>query len=114
MRFIKLFKLYLESIDNIKSYNGWMIKYNHTDSHNLNDRLIKRSLIKNTNDFDKIVEKIIEKCIINKLNGDVIFFDFKNQFKIITNININKNTLFIITILSKEQDVMGINNYEMI
>ena len=30
MKFLKKFKLYLESINNVKSYNGWVIKYNHT------------------------------------------------------------------------------------
>lgn len=112
MKFIKKFKLYLESINNIKSYNGWTIKYNHTKDHDLNDKLIKRSLVKNTNDFEMIVKKIIDRCIINNLKGDVLFYDFKNQFKIIT--NIDKNMLFIITVLSKDQETKGIKNYEMI
>lgn len=112
MRFLKRFKLYLESINNIKSYNGWIIKYNHTNEHDLNDKLIKRSLIKDTNDFGKIIEKIIDRCIKNNLKGDVVFFDFKNQFKIL--INVDKNTLLVITFLSKDQEVKGIKNYEMI
>jgi len=33
MRYIKRFKLYLESINNVKNYNGWTIKYNHTKEH---------------------------------------------------------------------------------
>ena len=89
MRYIKRFKLYLESINNVKNYNGWTIKYNHTKEHDLNDKLINRSLIENTDDFEIIVKKIIDRCIKNNLKGDVIFYDFKNQFKIITNVDTN-------------------------
>jgi hypothetical protein len=112
MRFLKRFELYLESINNIKSYNGWTIKYNHTKDHDLNDKLIKRSLIKDTNDFEIILKKIIDRCISNNLKGDVIFFDFMNQFKIIT--NVDTNIILIITFLSSEQEMKGIKKYEII
>jgi len=112
MKFLKKFKLYLESINNVKSYNSWVVKYNHTKEHNLDYKLIERSLIKNTDDFGKIVEKIIDRCIKSNLKGDVVFFDFKNQFKIL--INVDRNTLLVITFLSKDQEVKGIKNYEMI
>jgi uncharacterized protein YfaT (DUF1175 family) len=112
MRFIREFKLYLESIDNIRTYNGWIIKYNHTKHHDLNKKLIERSLIKDTSHFDKIIVKIINRCVEKSLNGDVIFFDFRNQFKIL--INIGMNILYVITFLSKDQEVKGIKNYEII
>lgn len=74
MKFIKRFELYLESVNNIKNYNGFTIKEN--------------------------------------LNGDVVFFDFKNNFKVLA--NLSKTELLIITFLSKDQDVNGINKYEII
>lgn len=112
MKFIKRFELYLESVNNIKNYNGFTIRYNHTKNHDLNKKLIERSLIKDTNDFSSIVEKIIDKSIKENLNGDVVFFDFKNNFKILA--NLSKTELLIITFLSKDQDVNGINKYEII
>lgn len=112
MKFIKSFELYLESINNIKNYNGFTIRYNHTKNHDLNKKLIERSHIKDTNYFGNIVEKIVDKSIKEKLNGDVIFFDFKNNFKIL--VNVSNSELLVITFLSKDQDVNGIKKYEII
>jgi hypothetical protein len=114
MKFLKNFKLYLESIDNIKLYKNWKVKYNSTPIHDLNKKLLDRSLITDTNKFDIIIKIIIDKCIEKKLSGNIIFYDFKNQFKILAYINQDENEILIITFLSKDQGVNDIQNFEMI
>lgn len=46
MKFIKRFELYLESVNNIKKYNGFTIRYNHTKNHDLNKKLYREKSYK--------------------------------------------------------------------
>lgn len=70
--FNRPFHILLESVDNIRVYKNWTIKYNNTIHHDLNSKLVDRSLIKNTDDFAEVVKRIIDRCILNKLAGDIL------------------------------------------
>lgn len=114
MKFLKYFKLYLESVDNVKLYKDWKVRYNNTPSHDLNKRLLDRSLITDTDKFDSIIKVIIDRCINNNLNGNVVFYDFNNKLKILTYINNKNKEVMVITFLSKDQTVNDIKNFEII
>lgn len=103
MKFIKRFLLFLEGISNNKSINGWVIKYNHNKSHDLDDKLSKRTNVKTEKEFIYILEKVTLKCDSDKLSGSYTFVSFKNLIKLIIDIDNIKGEILIITILGKDE-----------
>jgi hypothetical protein len=43
MRFIKYFKLFLENFTDNFNIGKWTISYNHSDIHDINNRILKRT-----------------------------------------------------------------------
>lgn len=113
MKFLKFFSQLYESIVDKKSINDWIIEYNHTKDHNLDNNLKNRT---NASELDfsiflENVKKYIEK---NNLNGDWTFCSFKYKIKIITSINLNKKRIFIVTILGVNEFIKKTNNIKII
>ncbi len=79
--------------------NGWKIKYNHSEFHNLNLKILDRTDIKSKKDMMYIIEKIIYKLNYLKIdkNDDIIFSINKFKCKVVC--KISKDTIYIITIL---------------
>jgi hypothetical protein len=101
MRFIKYFKLFLERFTDNLNIKNWTISYNHSNNHDINDRILKRTSIKKENEFYEVLNDIIEKCNIQKLQGDYTFVSFKYSIKVIC--AIKNNSIYIITILGKDE-----------
>ena len=103
MRFLKYFNLFLENFTDKLSVVNWSISYNHSEKHNIDDRILKRTEIKNENEFYEILDKIIDKCDIDKLQGDYSFISFKYSTKIVC--VIKNKSIYIITILGKNENL---------
>lgn len=103
MRFIKYFKLFLEKFTDNCKIDDWVVEYYNTKSHNINDKIIERTDIKNESEFYEILRNIIIKCNSENIKGEYIFVSFKYSIKIVSKI-INKK-LRIITILGKNEKI---------
>ncbi len=84
----------------------------NTKSHNINNKIIKRTDIKNENEFNEILRNIIIKCNNENIKGEYIFISFKYSIKIVSKI-INKK-LRIITILGKNEKIKENNKIILI
>jgi hypothetical protein len=103
MRFIKYFKLFLEAFTDNLNVRNWKISYNHNKNHNINDRIIKRTSIKKEDEFNDILDCIIEECDNKKIQGDITFVSFKYSIKVIC--VIKGNSLYIVTVLGKDENL---------
>ena len=103
MRFIKYFKLFLEKFTDTSNIKSWIILYNHTKLHDINYRILKRTGIKNENEFNDILNEIVKKCDVDKLQGDYTFVSFKYSIKIIS--YIKGNEILVRTILGKDESI---------
>jgi hypothetical protein len=103
---------FVESITNYKNSNSWNIKFNHSISHDL-DKKIKRTKL-NEYTFINMVDKIINICKIEILDGDWVFVSFDNDAKIITRVLKKTNTLYIITFLGKDEYIKNTKNIKII
>lgn len=103
MKFIKYFKLFLENFTDNLNIKNWIISYNHNSNHDINNRILKRTSIKKENEFCEILNDIIEKCDIEKLQGDYVFISFKYSIKIIC--VVKNNSIYVITILGKDEKI---------
>jgi len=79
MRFIRYFKLFLEKFTDKINVKNWTISYNHNSIHDINDRILKRTLIREESEFFGILSDIIKKCDIGNLQGDYTFVSFNIQ-----------------------------------
>lgn len=102
MKFIREFKLFLEQFTDRNSIGNWKIFYFHNSSHDINDRIIKRTSIKNESDFNSLLDKIIKKIEDDKLSGDYTFISFNYSIKLI--IRIKDFDIKIITALGKNEN----------
>ena len=103
MKFIKYFKLYLESISTNISINNWKISYFHNKSHDLDNKISSRTNVSNDAEFVVILNKIVQKCEGDNLNGNYTFVDIKYSIKLVTDVDNNNKELLIITILGKNE-----------
>ena len=103
MRFIKYFKLFLEKFTDNFNIGKWSISYNHNDDHDINNRVLKRTKVKNENEFNEILNKITKKIEDEKLTGDYTFVSFEYSIKIVSYIHIN--TILVRTILGKNEKI---------
>ena len=102
MIFIKYFKLFLENFTDNFNIGKWTISYNHSDIHDINNRILKRSNVENENEFNEILNKITKKIEYEKLNGDYTFVSFEYSIKIVS--YIYNNTILVRTILGKSEN----------
>lgn len=61
-----------------------------------------------------MVDKIINICKIEILDGDWVFVSFDNDAKIITRVLKKTNTLYIITFLGKDEYIKNTKNIKII
>ena len=102
MNIIKRFKLFLEKFTDKIEIKSWTILYNHNLNHDINDKIIKRTEIKSENDFNSLLNELINKVETNNLIGDYTFVSFQYSVKIVTRVKDLK--IKIITVLGKNEN----------
>jgi hydrogenase maturation factor len=103
MRFIKYFKLFLEKFTDNSHIGKWLISYNHNLNHDINQRILKRTDVKNEKEFNQILNRITRKIEDEKLTGDYVFVSFGYSIKIVSYIYMN--TILVRTILGKKENI---------
>jgi homospermidine synthase len=114
MKYLKYFNqiiFLIESIINFDKLNEWIIHYNHGKNHDLDERLIRAKM--SEDNFNKLLNKIIDSINRDNLVGDYIFYSIEYGSKIVVNINFNKKVLYVVTILNKKHNTKT-NNIKII
>ena len=112
MRYLKFFREILETITTYSKYNNWNIRFNHSRSHDLDDKIKRTGL--SEKDFPSILERITKSCEIDNLDGDWVFISFTYECKVITRVLKKNDTLYIITFLGKDEDIKKTKNIKLI
>ena len=101
MRFIKYFRLFLEKFTDGINIGNWTISYNHNSNHDINDRILKRTAIREESEFREVLNEVTKKCESENLYGDCAFISFKYSIKLIC--VIKDKSIYIITVLGKDE-----------
>lgn len=98
-------------IDNI---SDWELEYNHSEHHDLNNRMKDRTLL-DDNTFNIFLEDVIKQIENKHLNDNIVFISFKYKCKIVINVDFLNKYLYIRTISGyneylKSDDIIEIIN----